>query len=128
MPCNYKLYAKNWFSEIRPSILEKAKGRCQFCDIDNYSVGYRKAGVFHLIEKFQTHKEARSFANEHNQRFAFKYIVIVLTIAHLDQDIENNDPQNLKALCQRCHLLHDRPYRRRNKYKRIKQLSIIEFT
>jgi len=36
-----------------------------------------------------------------------KYIVVVLTVAHLDYDIENNDYQNLKALCQKCHNRHD---------------------
>jgi hypothetical protein len=35
---------------------------------------------------------------------------IVLTIAHLDQHPENNAPNNLAALCQRCHLNHDRPF------------------
>jgi hypothetical protein len=29
---------------------------------------------------------------------------VVLTVAHLDHDKANNDPANLRALCQRCHL------------------------
>ena len=37
---------------------------------------------------------------------------IYLAVAHLDQQPENNHPNNLKALCQRCHLKHDAPYRR----------------
>lgn len=32
---------------------------------------------------------------------------VVLTIAHLDQDETNNDDENLRALCQRCHLRWD---------------------
>jgi hypothetical protein len=32
---------------------------------------------------------------------------VVLTIAHLDHDIGNNDDGNLAALCQRCHLRYD---------------------
>ncbi|HZT24123.1 MAG TPA: hypothetical protein VFA57_00350 [Pseudolabrys sp.] len=28
---------------------------------------------------------------------------VVLTVAHLDHQPENNDPRNLRALCQRCH-------------------------
>lgn len=35
-------------------------------------------------------------------------IRVVLTVAHLDHGTENNDPGNLRALCQRCHLLLDR--------------------
>lgn len=32
---------------------------------------------------------------------------IVLTVAHLDHAPEHNDPANLRALCQRCHLAYD---------------------
>lgn len=35
---------------------------------------------------------------------------IVLSVAHLDQQPENNHSSNLAALCQRCHLNHDRPF------------------
>jgi len=33
---------------------------------------------------------------------------IVLTISHTDHDISNNDYSNLMALCQRCHIRHDK--------------------
>lgn len=33
---------------------------------------------------------------------------VYLACAHLDHDPGNNTPANLKALCQRCHILHDR--------------------
>ena len=36
--------------------------------------------------------------------------LVVLSCAHLDQQPENNDPGNLAALCQRCHLAHDLPF------------------
>lgn len=29
--------------------------------------------------------------------------------AHLDHDLEYNAPANLRAFCQRCHMLHDKP-------------------
>lgn len=32
---------------------------------------------------------------------------VVLTVAHLDHTPENCDPDNLKAMCQRCHLSYD---------------------
>lgn len=37
-----------------------------------------------------------------------RIVRIVLTVAHLDHQPENCDPANLRALCQRCHLFHDR--------------------
>jgi 5-methylcytosine-specific restriction endonuclease McrA len=36
---------------------------------------------------------------------------IVLAVAHLDQRPENNAYDNLAALCQKCHLAHDEPFR-----------------
>ena len=34
---------------------------------------------------------------------------VVLATAHRDHDPTNNDASNLAALCQRCHILHDKP-------------------
>ena len=35
---------------------------------------------------------------------------VVLAAAHLDHDPTNNRLRNLRSLCQRCHMLHDRTY------------------
>ncbi len=35
---------------------------------------------------------------------------VILAAAHLDHDPRNNRLRNLKSLCQRCHMIHDRPY------------------
>ena len=35
---------------------------------------------------------------------------VVLAAAHLDHDPANNRLRNLRGLCQRCHLIHDRPH------------------
>lgn len=35
---------------------------------------------------------------------------IVLTVAHLDHTPENCGDENLKAMCQRCHLRYDREH------------------
>lgn len=39
---------------------------------------------------------------------------VVLTVAHMDHDKNNNDPCNLRALCQRCHLTWDRHHHAAN--------------
>lgn len=56
--------------------------------------------------------------------------MVVLTTAHLDGDKDNNQFNNLRRLCQRCHLRHDlghhimnRKYGR--KHNRIHQLKIF---
>jgi hypothetical protein len=33
-----------------------------------------------------------------------------LAAAHLDHDPRNNRARNLRSLCQRCHMIHDRPH------------------
>jgi len=46
---------------------------------------------------------------------------VVLAAAHLDSDPTNNRMKNLRAFCQRCHILHDRPrhlVQRRITYRR----------
>ena len=40
----------------------------------------------------------------------FRTTRVYLATAHLDHDPSNNKARNLKALCQRCHLLLDRPH------------------
>src|ERR1700756_5258010 len=40
----------------------------------------------------------------------FRMTRVVLAAAHLDSDPTNNRLKNLRALCQRCHMLHDRPH------------------
>ena len=41
---------------------------------------------------------------------------VVLSTAHRDHDPTNNRPRNLAALCQRCHLAHDRQEHRRRRW------------
>lgn len=94
MPANYRLYPANWLTEIRPLILRRAgwdpdagtEASCEHCHILNYTYRYNYNSM------------------------CLKPAKIVLTIAHLDQNRNNNDPNNLSALCQRCHFNHDRPF------------------
>ena len=138
MPIDYKKYPPNWKTEIRPRILDRDKNRCKKCGKHNYTVGYYQNNVWYpnsgndYYDRIgtmgaETYKEAREVCdswNEWGQLEEKHYIVIVLTIAHLDQDINNNDDNNLAALCQRCHFRHDAPYRLSNKLKRQGQLQL----
>jgi len=89
---------------IRRLILKRARNRCEGspkfpkCRVENYSI----------------HTDTGS--------------KVMLTIAHLDHDIANNSFENLKALCQRCHLGHDLGHHIMNrKYgKRKNQLSLYD--
>lgn len=43
---------------------------------------------------------------------------VILTIAHLDHKPANHLPENLAALCQKCHNSHDAQNRAENRKKR----------
>lgn len=43
---------------------------------------------------------------------------VVLTVAHLDHQPENNAPANLRAWCQKCHNAHDLLHRIMNRRRR----------
>ena len=138
MPINYKLYPSNWKSEIRPKVLKRANHRCEFCGVNHHAVGYRSEighftgiggnlhndyagiGIDYDTKNVLSYSLAKEFRNMHNEDSFEKYIIIILTIAHLDHDISNNCPTNLKALCQKCHLSHDKDHHRKNARQTLK--------
>lgn len=147
MPIDYKKYPQNWFTEIRPAVMKRADCHCEECGVRNYSVGYRRKedgrfigtagnivhdlageGLSYPSLQPLTYKEAKEIADVCNEcEFDEHYIVVVLTIAHLDNDVTNNDLSNLKALCQRCHNRMDIDFRKQNrKVSRQTKLGIIE--
>lgn len=51
----------------------------------------------------------------HNEPHPVTGSKVVLTTAHLDHDTSNNNPVNLRAMCQRCHLTYDAEFHARNR-------------
>lgn len=126
MPIDYSKYPSNWKTEIRPAILKRAKNRCEQCRVKNYAVILR--GIWRGVEAYQDDdgnifdagnsvKIGADYLGEVNDYDDSKAIRVVLTIAHLDHDIQNNAEENLRALCQRCHNRHAALYRKQNRKK-----------
>ena len=46
---------------------------------------------------------------------------MVLATAHLDHDPTNNRARNLKAFCQRCHMLHDQAEHQRRRWLTLRR-------
>lgn len=67
---------------LRKRILKRARHQCESCGVRNYRANPITGSM------------------------------VVLTIAHVDQDPVNNSLTNLAAWCQRCHNRHDAPHRR----------------
>lgn len=134
MPIDYKNYPKNWKSEIRPAILERANNKCEFCGVENNIAIFRGT----IIGKEVYQRDNGAVYDADNSEFLFndyyaeieapetrKAIKVVLTVAHLDHDTTNNDPSNLKALCQRCHNRYDMKQRVHNRKSKPNQTELF---
>lgn len=117
MPIDYKQYPANWKTEIRPYVLARARHRCEQCGVKNKTKGLRdKNGRFYSCQYIMAKLENEGIdlfdgvlANcYHRNGNPTLPITIVLTVAHMDHNHLNNEYTNLRALCQRCHLRHDR--------------------
>ena len=86
-------YPDNW-DAVRRAILRRACNFCEFCGVRNHT----------MVRRSGRHKP----------------VYIVLTIAHLDHTPENNDPDNLRALCQLCHNQYDAKHRAATRAETLK--------
>ncbi len=78
-------------------IRARARNQCERCTAPNYMHGFHNmAGAF--TKTTQTEPPPWLDCPP-----AFTIKKIQVTLAHLDQDVTNNDPENLAFLCQRCH-------------------------
>lgn len=112
-PENRGRYPANW-GEIRERILRRALHCCEQCGAPNGAIIVRGTGK---DAGTYMNNEAKVFDSETGAYLGLcrmsdyecngKGVKIVLTIAHLDHTPENCDDDNLKALCQRCHLAYD---------------------
>ncbi len=130
MPIDYRRYPADW-KVRRARILDRANHRCESCDVPNHAVGCRdEAGRFVPVTGKPSDRAAGVGLTVTGERLRFgaacdlarelgandrrNWLIIVLTVAHLDHDPDNHDvaDDRLKALCQRCHLNYDRAARR----------------
>lgn len=95
-PENKNRYPRDW-KAIRAAILDLAGRRCEQCGVPNHAYRPRRRDEW-TTDAGQA--ETWAMDGERVSR-------IVLTVAHLDHQPENCDPDNLRALCQRCHLAYD---------------------
>lgn len=118
-PENLKRYPADW-QLIRARILARARHMCEQCGVANYAWGWRENGEFHRVSKpavIEAVRHGREWVKPPIQLGNHKIIEIVLTIAHLDHVVENCRDDNLLALCQRCHLVHDAEHHARTRYR-----------
>lgn len=124
-PENRARYPKDW-KALSLAARERAEWRCQHpgCGARQYDVGFwqLQGGTWqwNAIESgFLDCRTARLVAADmqwmcegNTAAEGSRVVVIVLTVAHLDHQPENCDPDNLAAMCQRHHLAYDQLHHR----------------
>jgi len=106
-PENKNLYPKNW-KEISLFIRnERASGKCEFCGIQNYSIGHWVGDRFIKSDEAFEAMNTNGVDLYESIPIEKNFVKVVLTVAHLDHNPTNCDYSNLRALCQRCHLTYD---------------------
>jgi hypothetical protein len=88
------LYPRNW-KTIRKSIIERSGGQCE------------------CVTECGLHSDHRCIEVNYTKA-VYAHGRIILTVAHLNNDPTDNRPENLKAMCQRCHNRYDQTYRQKN--------------
>lgn len=122
MPIDRKKYHPKWTLISYLIRVIRAKNCCEVCGLSNYRVGYWEKGTWYDPENaqppepgFAQHRDAKEWAEAYNEKIGWHYPwetkkvwMVILTVAHLDHNEKNNRFWNLKAMCQLCHLTHDR--------------------
>lgn len=109
MPCDYKEYHPEWKTKIRPDILEREGHCCKFCGVRNHSIIHRYGNGANDWKYWPEGMESEAWSLD-----GLKSTKIILTIAHLNHDKNDNDYSNLAALCQKCHLKIDLKHHMKN--------------
>lgn len=116
---NKKRYPKNW-KEISERIrFKRAQNRCECtgeCGIDHSLEHYN-------IEYGRKPRPRCSAFNYSEHPITGSHVI--LTVAHLNHEIEDCSDKNLKAMCQRCHNKLDAPMRRAGIKKRARENAAI---
>ena len=108
-----RLYPIDWPQISQQVRFERAGGRCQTC-------GRPHGETVRCLSDGRWYDTAAStWRNGRGRPARWPDLVettgirrtrVVLAAAHLDHNPANNRPRNLRGLCQRCHLIHDRPH------------------
>jgi len=107
---NRWLYPIDWQQLSGTIRFERAGRRCEQCRRPHLR------RVAHLGDGRWWDAEASCWRSDQGKRVSMKagftlasvrMTYVVLACAHLDHDPGNSAPGNLRALCQRCHMIHD---------------------
>lgn len=122
------LYPKNWKAISASVRFNWARGSCEACGRPHLTL------VAVLPDGRWFDQAAGSWRDARGRQARFPTLLeaidishtrVVLAAAHLDANPRNNRRRNLRALCQRCHLQHDRPWHRFQRWLTIRRRSAV---
>lgn len=113
-PQHRYLYPIDWPQITDYTRFERAGGRCEHCRRPHGHAVLHMGDGRWWDETSQVWRDGRGRPLKNVKApalivTALKSTLVFLATAHLDSDAGHNHPRNLKALCQRCHIIHDRP-------------------
>ena len=108
-----KRYADNWQYISSYIKFERAKNRCEKCNIKGGIIIRRRPhGHYHELtfSELEAVQQCMDSYKLHEKQALkrLKLTKVSLSVAHLDHNESNNDYLNLLCMCQRCHLLYDK--------------------
>lgn len=107
------LYPMNWRELSARVRFERASGKCQRCRRPHLALirCLPDGRWFDSSEAMWRDQRGRPTRWPNLiEAIKLRTTRVVLAAAHLDNNPTNNRLTNLRALCQRCHMLQDRPY------------------
>jgi hypothetical protein len=102
------LYRGPVWKAIRREILARAGNCCERCGAPNRTSVLRAGGWWAPVGAMPAEYWRFGGRREAVVSIPHRTVRVVLTVAHLNHDPSDNRPENLRALCQWCHLDHDR--------------------
>jgi hypothetical protein len=111
-------YPIDWELLSRRIRFERAQGRCERCGRPHGQAIRQLADGRWYDEAATAWRDDAGMAADWPDIVEFtaaRTKRIYLSAAHRDHDPSNSRPRNLMALCQRCHLRHDRPEHQRRR-------------
>jgi hypothetical protein len=123
------LYPIDWPQLSAMIRFERAKGRCERCGRPHGRAVRHLGDGRWWDEEEQTWRNGRGQSLSRLARIGDPLGVsttrVALAAAHLDHDPSNNRMRNLKAFCQRCHMLHDHEEHRRRRLLTLRMRKAI---
>lgn len=107
------LYPPHWRELSRRVRFERARGCCQDCRRPHLAFLRCLPDGRWFDERANAWRDRRGRKARRPdlvEAIQLRTTRVVLAAAHLDNDPTNNRLTNLRALCQRCHMLHDRTH------------------